>query len=414
MRSLAVILSGYAVIRIDQGSGVSRMVEWRAGDVTGFLPFSRLTTPPGNTTAEEPTEALMVEDHHFPEMVAHCYELTGILVHVMLDRARRFTRGDLQNEKMLSLGRLAAGLAHELNNPASAVARSARELSGRLFELEAATLALGAARLTPEQLAVVARVRGLCDQAGTRENLTPLERADREDAIAEWLAGQGVRGETAETLAESAVSLECLEPLGKALDRETMEFAIRSIGASHRARRLASEIETAASRVHDLVAAIKGFTYMDQTAARARVSIGKGLADTMAVLGAKARAKSVGVAIQVGENLPEVEGLGGELNQVWANLIDNAIDAAPDSGRVEVGAMERDGAVMVSVADNGAGLAPELRDKIFEPFFTTKPPGQGTGLGLDIVRRIVQDHGGKIEVESRPGRTEFRVILPRA
>jgi signal transduction histidine kinase len=208
--------------------------------------------------------------------------------------------------------------------------------------------------------------------------------------------------------------LECLEPLGKALDRETMEFAIRSIGASHRARRLASEIETAASRVHDLVAAIKGFTYMDQTAARARVSIGKGLADTMAVLGAKARAKSVGVAIQVGENLPEVEGLGGELNQVWANLIDNAIDAAPDSGRVEVGAMERDGAVMVSVADNGAGLAPELRDKIFEPFFTTKPPGQGTGLGLDIVRRIVQDHGGKIEVESRPGRTEFRVILPRA
>jgi signal transduction histidine kinase len=414
MRELAVILSGHLVIRIDQGSGVRRIVEWHAGDVTGYLPFSRLSSPPGNTTAEEPSEMLMVDHTHFPEMVATCFDLTGIFVHVMVDRARRFTRGDLHEEKMVSLGRLAAGLAHELNNPASAVARSARELSARLFELEAATLALGAGHLTAEQLAAVSRVRRLCDEADRQTDLSPMQRADREDAVAAWLERHGVRDETSEMLTDSAVSVDCLEPLGDVLDREAMEFALRSIAASHRASRLASEIETAAARVHSLVAAVKGFTYMDQSAALERVRIAKGLADTLAVLGAKARTKSLSLTIDAGADLPDVQGRGGELNQVWANLIDNAIDAAPESGHVTVRATERDGSVVVSVVDDGPGMAPEQLGRIFEPFFTTKPPGQGTGLGLDIARRIVQDHAGKIEVESRPGHTEFKVILPRA
>jgi signal transduction histidine kinase len=189
---------------------------------------------------------------------------------------------------------------------------------------------------------------------------------------------------------------------------------LRSIGAGYRVRSLTSDIETAAARVHSLVAAIKGFTYMDQSAVPTRVAIGKALADTMAVLGGKAKAKSVQVKVLADEPLPEVEGFGGELNQVWANLIDNAIDAAPESGNVEVRAQPRDGSVLVCVTDDGPGIPPDRVQQIFEPFFTTKPIGQGTGLGLDIVRRVVQEHGGTIEVESRPGRTQFRVILPRA
>ena len=414
IRSLYVVLSGHVIIRIDRGAGPRKVMEWHAGDVSGLLPYSRLTGPPGRVAVVTPAEILMVDRDHFPEMVSRCHELTTILVHVMLDRARRFTTSDLHDEKMLSLGRLSAGLAHELNNPASALARSAGELSARLFEMEASALALGAERLTPEQLATIDRVRNECGEPAARAALNPLERADREEAVAGWLTRHGLRAEITETLAETAVTVESLDQLAKTLGHDALEFALRSIGASCRTRVLAAEIETAAARIHTLVAAIKGFTYMDQTNIRSPVAIGQGLSDTMTILGAKARKKSVTVSVQVAEDLPPVEGFGGELNQVWANLIDNAIDAAPASGHVEVTAVREGDFVVVRVVDDGPGVPEELSDRIFEPFFTTKPQGQGTGLGLDITRRLLREHEGQIEVHSRPGRTEFRVILPRA
>jgi signal transduction histidine kinase len=414
MASLFVVLSGQISIRVDRAAGPRKVMEWSAGDVSGYLPYSRLVATPGVSMAEEPTELLEVHRDHFPEMIARCHELTSILVHVMLDRARRFTSSELHDEKMASLGRLSAGLAHELNNPASALARSARELAARLFELEASTLALGAARLSPAQLEIIGRVRSRCGEPGTRAALTPMERADREEAVAAWLARRGRREEIAEALSGTAITVADLDQLATTLDDEALEFALHSIGAGHRARLLASEVETAATRIHSLVAAIKGFTYMDQSSVPKQVAIGQGLADTMAVLGAKARQKSVTVTVQVADGLPPVEGFGGELNQVWANLIDNAIDAAPAAGTVEVTATGQDDSVVVRVVDDGPGVPRELLRRIFDPFFTTKPMGQGTGLGLDIARRLVSQHGGQIEVESRPGHTEFRVILPRA
>ena len=414
MRALYVVLSGHIVIRVDRGAGPRQVLEWRDGDVTGLLPYSRLSVAPGTTTAEGPTEIARMAEEHFPEMIRDCHELTATLVHVMLDRARSFTASDLHDEKMVSLGRLSAGLAHELNNPASAVARSSKELVARLFEVEAAALALGSLQLSPEQLAAIARVRVLCGEPGSRSDLTPLERADREDAVAVWLTRHRLEPELAEALAESSITVDSLDPLARALGPDAIGFALRSVAASHRARRIASEVETAAERVHALVAAIKGFTYMDQTRVRKPVAIGQGLADTLTVLGGKARAKSVTVTVQVANDLPPVDGFGGELNQVWANLIDNAIDAAPTSGRVEVSAARKDGSVVVRVVDDGPGVPEEIRERIFEPFFTTKSQGQGTGLGLDIVRRLVRQHNGQIEVASRPGCTEFRVTLPGA
>ena len=411
--ALYVVLSGHLVIRIDRGSGWRKVMEWRGGDVTGVLPYSRLSSPLGTTTAEEPTEIMMVAREHFPEMIRECHELTAIMVHVMLDRARRFTTSDLHDERMRSLGRLSAGLAHELNNPASAVARSAKEIAARLSELEASALALGAMQLTPEQQAEIVKVRALCGESDL-ETLTPLQRSDRDEAVADWLTRHRMPEDIAETLAESALTVECLDPLAERLDHDRLEMALRTIGAGHRARRLASEVETAAARVHGLVAAIKGFTYMDQTNVSKPVSIGQGLADTMTVLGGKARAKAVSVSVQVADDVPPVEGFGGELNQIWANLIDNAIDAAPASGTVEVSATRHDGEVVVRVVDDGPGVPDDSMERIFEPFYTTKPQGQGTGLGLDIVRRLVRQHNGQIEVESRPGRTEFRVTLPLA
>jgi signal transduction histidine kinase len=408
---LYIILSGHLTIHIDRGAGPHKAMEWRGGDVSGILPYSRLAGSPGDVKAEEPTEIFVIPRKEIPALIRECYELTGIFVHVMLDRTRHFTSSDLHEEKMSSLGKLAAGLAHELNNPASAVARSAKGLRSGLAELEAAARALGAARLSEAQQAAVDRARGQClAAAGATFGRSPIEQADREDALADWLSRHGADVTAAEALAESAVTLESLDELARALDREALRATLPWLVAGCSTYRLASEIETSATKIHNLVAAVKGFTYMDQATMPKPVDVGQGLADTLAVLNAKARGKSVSVSLDVPADLPRVPGFGGELNQVWANLVDNALDAA--KGQVSVAAGRQGQSVFVRVVDDGPGLPPEIRERIFDPFFTTKPVGQGTGLGLDIARRIVRKHQGEIEVDSRPGHTEFRVTLP--
>jgi len=256
----------------------------------------------------------------------------------------------------------------------------------------------------------VSRVRDECDKRETR--VSPLERADREEAVEAWLTKRGLRGELGAALLETPVTVASLDALAATLGDDALEFALHSIGAACRARQLLTEVEAAAGRIHTLVAAIKGFTHMDQSEIPKPVDVSRGLNDTLAVLAGKARKKSVTVELDARADLPRVQGFGGELNQVWANLLDNAIDAAPEKGRVDVSACAQDGSIVVKVVDNGPGIPAELRDRLFEPFFTTKPIGEGTGLGLDIARRLVSQHEGEIEVDSRPGRTEFRVILP--
>jgi len=411
VRGLYIVLSGHMSIHVDRGAGPQKVMEWRGGDVTGFLPYSRLDKSPGGVKAEEPTEIFMIPREEIPALIRECHELTSIFVHVMVDRARQFTSSDLQVEKMSSLGKLAAGLAHELNNPASAVARSAQGLKALLSEVERASRALGAARLSETQQAAVDKSRNLClAAAGATFGRSPIERADREDALADWLRRHGADVTAAEALAESAITLEALDQLARALDGEALRAALQWLVAGCATYRLASEIETAASRIHNLVAAVKGFTYVDQATMPKPVDVGQGLADTLAVLNAKARGKSIGVSLDVEADLPRIQGFGGELNQVWANLVDNALDAA--KSHVAVAASRRGASVVVSVEDDGPGLPPEIRERIFDPFFTTKPVGQGTGLGLDIARRVVRRHQGAIDVDSRPGRTMFRVMLP--
>src|SRR5512141_254782 len=343
---LYIVLSGHMSIHVDRGAGPQKVMEWRAGDVTGYLPYSRLDKSPGGVKAEEPTELWMIPREEIPELIRDCYELTAIFVHVMLDRTRQFTSSDLHEEKMSSLGKLAAGLAHELNNPASAIARSAQGLRARLTEVEASARALGAMRLTDAQEAAVRKARGLClAAAGTTFGSSPIERADREDALTAWLERHGVDVAAAEALADSAITLDALDALAKELQGEALEATLRWLVAGCATSQLASQIETAATRIHNLVAAVKGFTYMDQATMPKPVDIGKGLSDTLAVLNAKARGKSVSVSLDVPADLPRVSGFGGELNQVWANLVDNALDAA--KSRVAVAAERRAGSVVV-------------------------------------------------------------------
>jgi signal transduction histidine kinase len=411
INGLYIMFSGHVAIWVDRGAGRRKVMEWRGGDMTGLLPYSRMTYPPGDTVTDEAAELLVVDRSLFPELTRECPWLTATSVHLMLDRARAFQSSDLMDEKLVSLGKLAAGLAHELNNPASAAARSAKLLAGGLAEADRAARALGSAALTDEQHALLDGVRALCQDAGATLR-APLERADREEAMAQWLERHGADPGAAASLAETGVTFEALDELAAALSGRTLDAALRWLAAGCAVRALASDIEKATTRAHELVAAVKGFTHMDRAAVAEPIDIGPGIADTLRVLGSKARAKSVGVRVELEPDLPRVEAVAGELNQVWSNLLDNALDAVPHGGQVVVHATRDHGCVLVKVIDNGPGIPEELHVRIFDPFFTTKPVGQGTGLGLDIARRAVRRHNGEITLTSQPGRTEFSVSLP--
>ena len=414
VEGLFVVLSGHLSLSVDRGSGPQRVIDWHPGDISGILPFSRLATAPGDAIAEEPTEVLAIHRDDFRELTRECYAITAILVHIMIDRARLFTSSDLQNEKMISLGKLSAGLAHELNNPASAIERSTASLTDRLEEAESATLALGTARLGDAQLVAVDKIRNACLARAPQGVRSPLQQAEREEAIADWLSDHGLVTANSDVLADTPVTFDALDQLAATVEGPALDAVIRWAAAGCAVRGLASEIQEAAMRISGLVMAIKGFTHMDQAMVAEPVDLGPSLNNTVVVMRAKARQKSAEVAIELEARLPLVRGFAGELNQIWGNLIDNALDAIQDGGRLEVNARREGQRIVVRIVDNGPGIPPQILSRIFDPFFTTKPMGQGTGLGLDIVRRLVRHNDGNIEVDSKPGRTEFRVALPFA
>ena len=408
---LWIILTGHAVIRVDRGAGPRRVMEWRTGDVTGMLPYSRMSGPPGDSYLEEPSEVLTIHVKHFPEMISQCPVFTAYTVHRMLDRARDFNTSDLQDEKMISLGKLAAGLAHELNNPASATVRSAKLLLEGLAHTDIASRALAAARLTEEQFDTIERMRSACLAKPVGAVLSPIQQADRQDEIAEWLVRHQADPILAASLGDTAVTIDALNELAGTISGETLNATLRWIAASCTTRSLANEIVQAATRIHELVVAVKKFTYMDHLAGPEVVDVEPGLRDTIRIVASKAKSKGASITLDVAPDLPRVHATGGELNQIWMNLIDNALDAIPESGSIALSARSELDRVVVCVVDDGPGIPPDVMPRIFDPFFTTKPPGEGTGLGLDITRRLLRRYQGDIAVESRPGRTAFRVSL---
>lgn len=408
---LWIILSGQVVARVDRGAGPRRVGQWQVGDVTGMLPYSRMTGPPGDTYAEEAAELLTIHERHFHDMACQCPAFTALTVRAMLDRARNFNTSDLQDEKMISLGKLSAGLAHELNNPASAAVRGARGLLATLAYSDGASRALGASGLSDELLAAIDRTRAACLKASDGPLLSPIEQADREDAISDWLARHQANPALAAALAETTVSIDTLDELAGLTSPGTLGAALDWIAASCSTHALAVDIERAATRIHDLVAAVKRFTHMDNLAGPEFVPVEDGLRDTIRVVASKAKSKAATVRIDVEPDLPNVRAAGGELNQIWLNLIDNALDAIPESGHIDISARRELDHVVVRVVDDGPGIPPDVLPRIFDAFFTTKPPGQGTGLGLDITRRLLRRFQGDVTVDARPGRTEFRVSL---
>jgi len=409
---LWIILSGHAAVKVDRGAGPRRVMGWRTGEVAGMLPYSRMTGPPGDNYLEEETETLSIHEIHFPEMIQRCPAFTTFTVHLMLDRARSFSASELQDEKMISLGKLAAGLAHELNNPASAAVRGAKLLHPNIDEGGAALRALWRLDLTDEQIRAVEALRAACLDGPRGTSPSPLERADREDEVAEWVRRRGADPAHAAPLADTALTVAELDELAGSIPANALDAALRWIAAEQSTHSLVSDVERAAIRIHELVDTVKRFTYMDNLAGPDFVDLEAGLRDTVKVVAAKATYRNVGITLDIEADLPPVYATGGELNQVWLNLLDNALDAA--AGHVEISARLELGRVVVRVIDDGSGIPPDILPRIFDPFFTTKPPGQGIGLGLEITRRLLRQYRGEITIQSRPGRTEVRVALEPA
>jgi signal transduction histidine kinase len=315
---------------------------------------------------------------------------------------------------MISLGKLSAGLAHELNNPVAAMERGVAMLEDRLEDTEQATRCLAAAALSDAQIAAVDAFHRSCIAKHNHEVRSPLEQSDREEEMEAWLANHGVDTANAHLLADTDVTLAALDLLSAAVEQPALNTVIRWAAAACAMRSLTSMIQGSAMRISSLICAVKGFTHMDQANVAKPVDLGPSLANTVTVLGSKAREKSVTVTLELEPERPKVRGFAAELSQVWGNLIDNALDAVDHGGHIEVLAIRENETVVVRICDDGPGIPAELSGRIFDPFFTTKPLGYGTGLGLDIARRLVRHNDGTIDFESNPGRTEFRVRLPIA
>ncbi len=411
LRAVFVVLSGRFSVRVDT-DGVEREVrEVRAGEISGFLPYSRIVTPIAYMVADGPTEILAIAEADIREMTRECYDFTAVCVHAMVDRARTFKSDDLHREKMAALGRLSAGLAHELNNPSSAMARAADELGACQREVADAARALGAASLTDARRAVVQALEAAIAPQGAAP-LSAVARTDREDRLLEWLERHSLDPDTAYALAATGLAIAHLDAAAAALDGEELGVVMRYVAAQANAWQLTHDLVTAAGRVHTLVTAVKAHTHMDRGTAPEPMALGRHLEDAITLLGSKASTKEVTVTLSVAPDLPPVRGVVGELNHVWLNLIDNAIDAAPTAGHVTVSASADRGLVLVEVVDDGSGIGEENLGRVFDPFFTTKDVGRGAGLGLNVVQALVRSHGGSVDATSRPGRTVFRVALP--
>ncbi len=408
--AMFVILEGQFQFRGEFG-GQPVIFPIKAGDVTGVLPFSRMTQFTVTGRAVTDGRILRFPASLFPELTQRMPVLTQHLVGLLSDRVRETTRMEQQRDRLAALGKLSAGLAHELNNPASAAKRATSQLRQALSKIKDASHELGRRELTPAQKAEIENLEASLIQRD-EPPADALAASDMEDQIDSLFRshGQDDLWQLSADLARRGVRPAALESLFANLDADTARAALIRLAAAVEVANLLKEIESSTSRISDLVLAIKEYTFMDQAPVQ-NVDIVKTLENTLTILNYKLKH---GVMVERDyQRIPLlVNSFGSELNQVWTNLIDNAIDAMGGKGKLSVRTHREESFVVVEIGDNGPGISPDVKPHIFEPFFTTKGVGQGTGLGLDTVQRIVKKHQGSIQVESRAGDTRFQIWLP--
>lgn len=319
-----------------------------------------------------------------------------------------------QSEKLATLGKLSAGLAHELNNPAAAAQRSAAQLRGEIDRLDHAQRELGAANLTEAQVVALSRlVAAIGDLARRAPEVDPLSRSDLEGDLERWLERRGLdeAWELAPTLASLGWDPQQLTEIDTEFGADQLGAILGSLTSRYTTSTLIEEIGEATGRISEIVKALRSYTYLDQAPIQ-QIDVHEGLNNTLVILRSKLK-DGITVRRDFDPALPRIQAFGTELNQVWTNIIDNAISAMKGKGQLVLKTYREDPWVAVEIADTGSGIPEDIQSKIFDPFFTTKSPGEGTGLGLNISHNIVvQKHHGRIDVRSRPGETCFTVRLP--
>jgi len=411
---LIVILEGEMHIERPEDQGLPFFIA-TAGQVTGLLPFSRSTQYRGTARMVLPVRSLRLHKDYFPEMLQRMPLLGQRLVAVMSDRIRETTRQETQRDKLMALGKLSAGLAHELNNPAAAAQRAAKSLRDSMFIVRDASLRLLQHPLSFEQRqAVVAFESELTARVAgdTPVYADPLELSDREAELTECLEAHGIKEpwKIAGPLSEANADPRKMEALRETIGDAVLGDALERVASLVTIFGLMHEIDNSTKRISDLVAAIKRYSYMDQAAVQ-EVDVREDLENTLKIFGHWIK-KGITVKREFADDVPRVCAYGGDLNQVWTNLIDNAIAAMNGNGELLVRTCRELDSVVVDIGDNGPGVPANIQSRIFEPFFTTKSVGEGTGLGLDTVVRIVQKHHGRVDLKSKPGNTRFTVRLP--
>lgn len=381
------------------------------GEIGGVLPYSRMKQFVVTVNAIVDSRGLKFPVSSFPELIYRMPELTRRLVEIMSDRIREATRFEQQRDRLAALGKLSAGLAHELNNPASAAKRATSQLRETLVRLRNASHELGQRELTSAQRKDVEDLEAMFSQ---RDGAPPdlLAASAREEEIDSLFRRHGLNElwQLAADLAKRNVDPAELTSLFQRMDPETARLALVRIAESVEVADVLNEIESSTTRISDLVQAIKEYTFMDQTAVHS-VDLVKGIETTLVIMNHKLK-KGVEVQRDYRDTPLTVDSYGSELNQVWTNIIDNAIAAMNGKGVLRIRTCLQNGCAYVEIGDNGPGIPEEIQPRIFEPFFTTKRVGEGTGLGLDTVQRIVRKHRGNVQVESKPGDTRFQVWLP--
>jgi len=411
---MIMCVDGEWVIKLERNGVLREFGHNAKGSITGLLPYSRLKTASGYGQALTDCKILALHKQHFPELGLVSQTLMQTLVQVMTTRVRDFVQYNTQYEKLVALGKLSAGLAHELNNPASAMIRSAQELRKNLHQSPGRFKGITKTRMNDEQIEFVSGILFSKIDSDYVCKLSMIEKQDLEDDMIDWLEDRGIeQGEDiAVTFIESGFTIKELDEIEGVMNSQNLPELLWWMETTLSNERLIKEIQQSADRISKLVNAVKGYSHMDRGLDREFVDIHDGIRSTLIMLKHKIKDKRIQVMEYYDESIPKANILAGQMNQVWTNLIDNAIDAMDEGGTLTIRTCERRGDLVVDIADNGKGIPEEMQSKIFDPFFTTKPVGKGTGMGLDIVHRIIRLHKGDIRLESTPGKTIFSICIP--
>jgi signal transduction histidine kinase len=410
------IIHGRLNVFMLQNGSRMELATFGTGDITGYLPYSRGIIASASSRAIGPLQLLSFPTDRIREMIRDHFEITQALVHAMSNRVREFTALQQQNEKMMALGKLSAGLTHELNNPASAIVRDSVSLKNHLQLQPESFKSVIAIRMDAAQVDAVNdelfKVLAITD----RPHLTLKEKTKREDEITDWLDGHNVEGcyDIAENFVDFDFGIDNLEAIASHIPAAYLSPVINWISNLLVTERMVEDIQESSRRIADLVSSVKTFTHMDRGPDKQYADIHTGIRNTLTMLGYKFKKGNITFVEDYDDTLPPVKALIGELNQVWTNLIDNALDAmeANGKGTLTIKTEKDREFVQVTIADDGPGIPDNVKSKIFDPFFTTKEMGKGTGMGLEVVQRIVHQHNGSIKVKSVPGKTEFVVCFP--